>query len=165
MTAGASFASFEGAGFSRLQAPHFCSSRKRCVFALVAAAVLPRAKRSLALFSLRCFATGPDAGHGRLISVYTISVRLGREEVHLNSAKHGVPFEEAATVFGDPDALDWEDTGHSAYEVRSKRLGIPAAGRVLLVVYTVRRTRHGQEIIRIISARQASRKERKTYSR
>ena len=82
-----------------------------------------------------------------------------------NFTKHGVPFEEAATVFGDPDALDWEDMEHSASEQRSKRLGVSAAGRILLVVYTIRRERHGQEIIRIISARQASRKERKAYAR
>ena len=82
-----------------------------------------------------------------------------------NYAKHGVSFEEAATVFSDPDGLDWEDTEHSESERRSKRLGISLAGRVLLVVYTLRRFRHGQENIRIISARQASRKERKAYAR
>jgi uncharacterized protein len=82
-----------------------------------------------------------------------------------NYERHKVSFEEAATVFGDPDALDWEDVEHSSSEQRSKRLGISAATRVLLVVYTVRRVRHGQETIRIISARQASRKERKAYAR
>src|SRR5437879_2957868 len=46
----------------------------------------------------------------------------------------------------------------------AKRLGISAAGRVLLVVYTLRRLKHGQESVRIISARQASRKERKAYA-
>jgi uncharacterized protein len=81
-----------------------------------------------------------------------------------NYEKHGVSLEEAATVFSDPDALDWEDVKHSSAERRSKRLGISAAGRVLLIVYTVRRVRHGQENIRIISARQASRKERKAYA-
>ncbi|MGA2717812.1 MAG: BrnT family toxin [Candidatus Acidiferrales bacterium] len=82
-----------------------------------------------------------------------------------NYVKHGVSFEEAATVFSDPDALDWADPGHSASEQRSKRLGISLAGRVLLVIYTLRRPRRGQEAIRIISARQASRKERKAYAR
>jgi hypothetical protein len=80
-----------------------------------------------------------------------------------NYAKHGISFEEAAAVFSDPNALDWEDSGHSAHEQRSKRLGISLAGRVVLVVYTVRRSRRGQESIRIISARHASRKERKAY--
>ncbi|TMA39279.1 MAG: BrnT family toxin [Deltaproteobacteria bacterium] len=83
----------------------------------------------------------------------------------LNSEKHGVPFEEAATVFGDPDGLEWEDIGHSQREARRKRLGRSGSGRVLLVVYTIRRSRHGNEAIRIISARQASRKERTAYAR
>jgi uncharacterized DUF497 family protein len=82
-----------------------------------------------------------------------------------NYGKHGVSFDEAATVFSDPDALDWEDAEHSASEQRSKRLGISLAGRVLLVVYTQRRSKRGQENIRIISARRASRKERKAYAR
>jgi uncharacterized DUF497 family protein len=82
-----------------------------------------------------------------------------------NYGKHGVSFEEAASLFSDPDALDWQDAEHSASEQRSKRLGISLAGRVLLVIYTVRRPRRDQEGIRIISARQASRKERKAYAR
>jgi uncharacterized DUF497 family protein len=81
-----------------------------------------------------------------------------------NYEKHGVSFEEAATVFSDPEGLDWEDIEHSLSERRSKRLGISAVGRVLLVVYTLRRLKHGQESVRIISARQASRKERKAYA-
>ena len=80
-----------------------------------------------------------------------------------NYEKHGVPFEEAATVFADPDALDWDDPEHSTVEKRSKRLGISATGPVLIEGYTVRRIKHGKETIRIISARQASRKERKAY--
>jgi uncharacterized DUF497 family protein len=82
-----------------------------------------------------------------------------------NYEKHGVPFEEAATVFGDWEALDWEDLKHSQYERRFKRVGISVEGRVLMVVYTIRRTTHAKETIRIISARQASRKERKAYFR
>lgn len=81
-----------------------------------------------------------------------------------NYDKHGVAFEEAATVFADPVGLDWEDPDHSWEESRSKRLGRSGAGRILLIVYTVRRRPHGHETIRIISARQASRKERKAYA-
>jgi uncharacterized DUF497 family protein len=58
-----------------------------------------------------------------------------------NYEKHGVPFEEAATVFGDPEALDWEELEHVAAERRWKRLGFSAGGRVLLVVYALRRLR------------------------
>ena len=82
----------------------------------------------------------------------------------VNYEKHAVAFEEAATVFVDPAGLDWADAAHSAYERRHKRLGRSVAGRILLLVYTVKRTPHGQETIRIISARQASRKERKAYA-
>lgn len=81
-----------------------------------------------------------------------------------NLKKHGVSFEEAATIFTDPNALDWDDPEHSYSEPRSKRLGISLAARILIVVYTQRRLTHGQELIRIISARQATRKERKTYA-
>jgi uncharacterized DUF497 family protein len=82
-----------------------------------------------------------------------------------NFEKHGVPFEEAATVFGDPDGLDWDDTSHSHQEQRFKRLGFSASKRLLLVVYTIRRTEHEKEKFRIISARPASRRERQAYTR
>lgn len=82
-----------------------------------------------------------------------------------NFDKHGISFEEAATVFGDPDGLDWEDEIHSEVEPRSKRLGKSSLGRVVLAVYTLRRLKDDKETIRIISARQASRKERQAYSR
>ncbi len=81
-----------------------------------------------------------------------------------NLEKHGVSFEEAATVFADPDALEWDDREHSVEERRWKRLGLSAGGRIIIVVYTTRRMKDGQETIRIISARQASRKERKAYA-
>lgn len=81
-----------------------------------------------------------------------------------NLKKHAVSFEEAATVFVGPDALDWDDPEHSYSEQRSKRLGSSHAGRILIVVYTQRRLKHGQEVIRVISARQATRKERQAYA-
>ena len=81
-----------------------------------------------------------------------------------NYEKHGVPFEEAATVFSVPDGLDWEDLEHGQAEQRRKRLGRSGQGRVLLAVYTVRRLPNATETIRIISARQASRKERTAYA-
>jgi uncharacterized DUF497 family protein len=81
----------------------------------------------------------------------------------VNRTKHGVSFEEAATVFGDPEALDGPDLSHSERESRFLRLGRAATGRVLIVAYTVRRRDDG-ESIRIISARRASRKERAAYA-
>ena len=82
----------------------------------------------------------------------------------INYEKHRVPFEEATTVFFDPEALDWEDLKHSQFERRFKRVGVSIEGRILMVVYTIRRMKDGKETIRIITARQASRKEREAYS-
>lgn len=82
-----------------------------------------------------------------------------------NFEKHGIAFDEAATAFADPDGLDWEDREHAHAEQRFKRLARSTMGRVVVVVYTVRTKTDGKEAIRIISARQASRKERQAYSR
>jgi len=81
----------------------------------------------------------------------------------VNRTKHGVSFEEAVTVFGDPEALDGPDLRHSEKESRFLRLGRAVSGRVLIVAYTVRRRDDGERI-RIISSRQASRKERAAYA-
>jgi uncharacterized protein len=80
-----------------------------------------------------------------------------------NFEKHGVP-EEAATVFADANGLDGEDPTHSAHEHRRRRIGQSLTGRILFVVYTLRRTEDEKETIRIISARQASWKERQAYA-
>jgi uncharacterized protein len=82
-----------------------------------------------------------------------------------NFEKHGVSFEEAATVFGDGNGLDWDDLAHSSQERRFKRLGQSVSDRLLLVVYTVRGVKYEKETFRIISARPASRRERQAYTR
>jgi uncharacterized DUF497 family protein len=82
-----------------------------------------------------------------------------------NFEKHGVSFEEAATVFGDSDGLDSDDVHHSTVEHRAQRIGRSIMGRILFVVYTIRRTGDEKETIRIISTRQASRREREAYAR
>ncbi|MFQ5667598.1 MAG: BrnT family toxin [Candidatus Binatia bacterium] len=79
-----------------------------------------------------------------------------------NLVKHGVSFEEARTAFDDVNGLDGEDIAHSEIERRRLRLARSSAGRILLVAYTKRRRWH-EDITRIISARQASRKERNRY--
>jgi hypothetical protein len=79
-----------------------------------------------------------------------------------NADKHGVPFDEAVTVFLDADALDGPDLQHSTQELRFRRLGRSAEGRILMVVYTQRRA-DDAETIRIISARRASRQERAAH--
>ncbi|MEW6245367.1 MAG: BrnT family toxin [Nitrospirota bacterium] len=80
-----------------------------------------------------------------------------------NLAKHGVSFEEATTAFQDARALDGPDIEHSTSEARRLHLGLSMSGRLLVVAYTVRRYDDEQEAIRIISARRASRKERRRY--
>lgn len=87
------------------------------------------------------------------------------EKAKSNQAKHGVSFEEAATAFLDPEGLDGNDTKHSINEPRNFRVALSAVSRVLTVIYTVRERGNGKEEIRIISARQASRKERSAYLR
>lgn len=80
------------------------------------------------------------------------------EKALQNEAKHGVPFKEAATVFGDPLSLDFDDPDHSTEEQRSLLVGQSEQGRLLIVAYAER----GQNI-RIISAREATRGEREYY--
>jgi uncharacterized protein len=75
-----------------------------------------------------------------------------------NLAKHGVSFEEAATVFRDPPSATSEDPDHSLGEERLISFGVSVSGRLLVVAHTDRR-----DTIRIISARPASAGERKIY--
>ena len=75
-----------------------------------------------------------------------------------NLAKHGVGFEEASTVFGDPLSLTIPDPEHSLSEERYITMGRAFTGKLLVVVHTER-----GDNIRIISARPASRRERKFY--
>jgi len=75
-----------------------------------------------------------------------------------NRRKHGVTFEEAATVFGDPLAVLFDDKDHSIGERREIMIGHSDAHRFLLVAFTERRGK-----IRIISARHATKRERRDY--
>ena len=75
-----------------------------------------------------------------------------------NLAKHGVSFHEAGTVFGDPLAISYYDPNHSADEDRYLTFGHSSSARLLVVSHTDR----GKKT-RIISARLATRKERRQY--
>jgi uncharacterized DUF497 family protein len=75
-----------------------------------------------------------------------------------NVKKHGVSFAEAATVFGDPLAITFFDPDHSDEEDRFLTIGLSVDNRVLILSHTDR-----GEKIRIISAREATRSERKGY--
>ena len=75
-----------------------------------------------------------------------------------NLAKHRVSFEEAATVFGDPLGGIVADPRHSSGEERFVLLGLSQIRRLLAVMYAER-----GGTIRIISARPATRRERRDY--
>lgn len=67
-------------------------------------------------------------------SVYTEYVfEWDPRKAEANAAKHGVSFDDAVTVFLDPEALDGPDLQHSSAEPRFRRLGRAADGRVLMV--------------------------------
>ena len=85
------------------------------------------------------------------------------QKADANANKHGVTFDEAATVFDDPRGLDGPDLAHSETERRFRRLGRTASGRLLIVGYTRRRLGN-VESIRIITARPPSRKEQSAYA-
>ena len=75
-----------------------------------------------------------------------------------NARKHGVTFQEAATVFGDPLAVTFEDPDHSRNENRYITFGLSIQKRLLVVSHTERTDR-----TRFISARPMERKERIIY--
>jgi uncharacterized DUF497 family protein len=77
---------------------------------------------------------------------------------HTNWQKHGVSFEEATTVFGDPLSVTIDDPIHSTSEDRFVIIGMSAHRRLLVVIFTERGNH-----IRIISARDATRRERRNY--
>jgi len=76
-----------------------------------------------------------------------------------NRRKHGVTFEEAATVFRDPTVKSEYDRLHSEGEERWAVIGISEKGRPLAVSYTRR-----HDALRIISARKANKREARRYA-
>lgn len=75
-----------------------------------------------------------------------------------NRRKHGVSFREAATVFGDPLAMTYQDPDHSVEEQRFITIGMSSLGRLLIAAHADR-----GENIRIISARKTTLRERTDY--
>jgi uncharacterized DUF497 family protein len=118
---------------------------------------MPASKRAEARAPLP--SAGVDFGSGMK---FHLPMPLGFEwdddKARSNVAKHGVSFEEAATVFADPLSLTIPDPGHSQAEDRFVIIGCSYQGKLLVVVHTER-----GDNIRVISARRASKRERKTY--
>jgi uncharacterized protein len=81
-----------------------------------------------------------------------------RREAVANNRKHGVSFEEDATVFGDPLAITFADPDHSLEEERYITLGVSRLGRLLAVSHVDR-----TNCTRMISARHMTRQERTIY--
>lgn len=77
-----------------------------------------------------------------------------------NVKKHGVSFEEASTVFDDENAILFDDPDHSESEERFILLGLSIEANMLIVCHCVRKE---GSIIRIISARRATKSETKQY--
>ncbi|OLP20445.1 hypothetical protein BST81_00055 [Leptolyngbya sp. 'hensonii'] len=80
------------------------------------------------------------------------------QKAKTNLQKHNISFEEAVTVFGDPLAVTIEDPDHSIGEMRFLTIGLSILRRLLVVSHTDR-----AEEVRLISARLATRRERKNY--
>jgi len=83
-----------------------------------------------------------------------------------NVRKHQVAFEEACTIFADRSILTRHDDQHSDKEDRSVSLGLSSRGRILAVVHTWPEPDNvGEELVRIISARRANKREQDVYIR
>jgi len=81
------------------------------------------------------------------------------QKARINLRKHGVSFQEAMSVFADPLAITIPDPLHSYGEERFVILGLSEGFRLLVVVHT----EQDEERIRLISAREADRDERRKY--
>ena len=81
-----------------------------------------------------------------------------------NQRKHGVGFEEAAAVFADPLHVSWLDERFSAFEERWVTVGQTTQG-VTLTVANLFFDERGDEVVRVISARRATNREREAYER
>ena len=80
------------------------------------------------------------------------------DKAEANLTKHNVSFHEASTVFGDPLALTFNDPDHSIKEHRFITFGHSRLNHILVIVHVERTGK-----TRIISARRATRQERKIY--
>jgi len=81
-------------------------------------------------------------------------------KAQLNFSKHGISFEEASTIFGDPLSITSPDPDHSEEEARWISIGVSTNFKPIVVVHTDR-----AETLRIISARLATKRERECYER
>jgi uncharacterized DUF497 family protein len=88
----------------------------------------------------------------------SVKFEWDKNKAATNLKRHRVSFDEARTVFNDPLARIFDDEEHSRYEQREIIIGHAVTQRLLLVSFI----EHG-EVIRIISARPATRREQRDY--
>jgi len=81
-----------------------------------------------------------------------------RRKAKSNLKKHGISFQEAATVFGDTLAITFDDPDHSVNEHRFLTFGLSQTGKAIIVSHTER-----DKSMRIISAGLMTKQERKIY--
>ena len=89
-----------------------------------------------------------------------ITFEWDTKKAQTNDRKHGISFEEAETVFYDPNARISYDPDHSQDEYRYILLGMSESFKLIVVCHVYR---ENDESIRIISARKATRQERENY--
>ena len=81
-----------------------------------------------------------------------------QRKANANLKKHGISFQEAATVFGDALSITFDDPNHSINEHRLLTFGLSKTGKLLIVCHTER-----SESMRIVSARLMTKHERRIY--
>lgn len=89
-----------------------------------------------------------------------ITFEWDASKASINKKKHGIGFEEAKTVFYDENAVIIHDPGHSKDEDRFVLLGLSVNSHTLVVIHCYRQK---NKVIRIISARKATKQESKQY--
>ncbi len=89
-----------------------------------------------------------------------ITFEFDANKASINKRKHGISFDEAKTVFFDENALVIQDQAHSDDEERFVILGLSSTARMLVVCHCYR---NQDRVIRIISARKATKKESIQY--
>ena len=97
------------------------------------------------------------------MSLPDLEVTWDSAKAQSNVVKHGVTFDLAATVLLDPLALTVFDEAHSQTEERWFTLGIASGGKLLAVAHTYQPSSPSGAQVRIISAREATRREREMY--
>lgn len=90
----------------------------------------------------------------------TIKFEWDKNKNEINKAKHGLSFEEAREVFEDDNAILFDDPDHSVGEERFLIIGMVKSSKICIVSHCYK---DSNNVIRIISAREATKNERKIY--